>query len=246
MSEISLLVPLMVAMGSALHCLGMCGGIAGALTLSLPISTRQHRLHTLSYLLAVNVGRLTSYALAGWLMARFGQPLFMMLSPQYGHRILEGIAGLTLILTGFYFSGQATWLRGIERLGMPLWRALEPYGRRFITPHHIGHALLFGVVWGWLPCSLVYTALIWSSAIGTPIDSALHMALFGLGTCVVTLPASWTAHRLAQLTLRYHIKVIVAFLSVAAGLATLFYALFPVEHYLPTQPFPGVIHHHGQ
>ncbi|MBF0158474.1 MAG: sulfite exporter TauE/SafE family protein [Magnetococcales bacterium] len=246
MAEISLVVPLVVAAGSALHCLSMCGGIAGALTVSLPAQIQQNRTNALVYLLVANGGRVISYAMAGWLVALFGQSLFMSLSPRYGHTILESVSGVVLVLAGLHLGGHGTWLRRIEHLGAPLWRLLEPYAYRLMTSHGVGYMLTFGLIWGWLPCSLVYAALVWSSSVGTPADSALNMAMFGVGTCMVTLPAGWVIHRLTQWAMRYHVRELVSMLLILAGMYTLFFALLPIGRPLSPEPFQEIGYCHDQ
>jgi len=50
-------------------------------------------------------------------------------------------------------------------------------------------ALLFGAVWGWLPCGLVYSVLLWAVTTGGPVQGALFMLVFGVGTLPATLTA---------------------------------------------------------
>jgi len=59
---------------------------------------------------------------------------------------------------------------------------LEPYGRKLIPVQSRTQAFLFGMVWGWLPCGLVYAALALAATAGSPARSAATMLFFGLGT----------------------------------------------------------------
>ena len=63
--ELSLPAAFVVGLLGSLHCIGMCGGIVGALTMGLPDSIRNSPARMLPFLLAYNAGRLASYALAG-------------------------------------------------------------------------------------------------------------------------------------------------------------------------------------
>ncbi|WP_419582998.1 sulfite exporter TauE/SafE family protein, partial [Thiolapillus sp.] len=57
-----------------------------------------------------------------------------------------------------------------------------PLGRRLLPVRSPGQAFLLGMVWGWLPCGLVYSVLIWALSAGGMVDGALLMGAFGLGT----------------------------------------------------------------
>ena len=167
---------------STLHCLGMCGGIIGALTLSLPPEVRASRLRLVSYVGAYNSGRIASYSLAGAVFGAFGQQLFQALSPRYGHLLLQGLAALVLVSIGLYLAGWLPRFARIETLGAPIWRRLEPLGRRLLPVQSPAHALVLGAVWGWLPCGLVYSALLLTTTTGGPLTGAMTMLAFGAGT----------------------------------------------------------------
>lgn len=187
----SLLIPLLLALSSLLHCLGMCGGIVGAMTFHLATPTGEQGRKVWPFLLAANLGRLLSYSIAGGLVALFGRSLFITLSPGYGHNLLQGFAGLILVGNGLFLLGRFPRMHLIERVGTHLWRGLEPLARHFITPRNWWQAFLFGLVWGWFPCSLVYGALLWSSASCSALSGAVVMLLFGVGTLPVMLSAGW-------------------------------------------------------
>ncbi|MEE9358735.1 MAG: sulfite exporter TauE/SafE family protein, partial [Sedimenticolaceae bacterium] len=60
-----------VGLLGGVHCIGMCGGIVGALTFGLP-EKQQGRLASMPYQLAYNVGRISSYVIAGAIMGGLG------------------------------------------------------------------------------------------------------------------------------------------------------------------------------
>ncbi len=109
---------------STLHCLGMCGGIIGALTFSLPPAVRSSRWRLASFVGAYNIGRIASYSLAGAVFGAFGRRLFHALSPAYGHFLLQGVAALMLAGIGMYLAGWFPRFPRLESLGAPLWRLL--------------------------------------------------------------------------------------------------------------------------
>lgn len=176
-----LLGALLVGLFGGVHCLGMCGGIVGALTLGQARGSAGRpafwRLQ-----LAYNLGRLASYAAAGALAGGVGLLLAGVGPLDQVQRLLDGLAGLFMILLGLYLAGWWSGLARLERAGGRLWRHIEPLGRRLLPVRDTGHAFLLGMVWGWLPCGLVYSVLVWSLSAGGPFHGALLMGAFGLGT----------------------------------------------------------------
>jgi len=54
------------------------------------------------------------------------------------------------------------------------------------------------MVWGWLPCGLVYSAMIWASLEASVIGSMLIMLFFGLGTLPAMLASGYFAQSLGN------------------------------------------------
>lgn len=171
----TLLAALAVGILGGVHCLGMCGGIVGAISLG-----HGRRGPGFDLLLAYNLGRMGSYVIAGALAGWLGATLLGGLPA--GQAVLQGIAALFLILLGLYIGGWWPVLARLEQVGGVLWRRIEPLGRRFLPVRHAGQALLVGGLWGWLPCGLVYSVLAWSLSAGGAAEGALLMGAFALGT----------------------------------------------------------------
>jgi sulfite exporter TauE/SafE len=174
---------------STLHCLGMCGGIVGALTFSLPVEIRNRRSRLLAYVSAYNLGRITSYTIAGAIGGGLGSTLLNLLASGHGRVALQYLAAAMMVAIGLYLAGWFPRFAMLERAGLPLWKRLEPLGRRLLPVRSPLQAFLFGLVWGWLPCGLVYSALIWTTTSGSALHGAAFMFLFGAGT----LPSVMTA-----------------------------------------------------
>lgn len=156
------------------HCVGMCGGIVGALSLQSP-QGRPVFLVNLAY----NLGRIFSYVSAGLLAGWLGQAAGRLLSLQLG---LYLFASAMLVAMGLYLLGVTQLLTPLERGGQSLWKRVQPITGRFLPVRGVAQALPLGLLWGWLPCGLVYSALTTALAAGSAGKGAVLMLAFGLGT----------------------------------------------------------------
>lgn len=181
----------------SVHCLGMCGGIAAALGQATPSRAAGEGLARASL---YSLGRIASYSMAGIIVGSAGQ----VFSGWSGLSILLRVfAGLLIIGFGVHVAGWWNGLAAIERIGLSGWRRLAPLVKRIGRPDRRWKIFALGMLWGWLPCGLVYAALIAASATGDPLVAAGFMACFGLGTLPALLAASGFGERLgAFLALR--------------------------------------------
>lgn len=168
----------------SLHCVGMCGGISGALATALKPSRHQSGLAEVSRKLAFqfmySTGRLFSYAIAGGIAGFLGETLTSGMP--HGVSYLRTFAGIMLILVGLYVSGWWMLLSKLERVGTVLWKRIAPITRNLMPVDSYSKAIALGALWGWLPCGLVYSALSWSIGSGSAVNGALLMLYFGIGT----------------------------------------------------------------
>ncbi len=196
------------------HCLGMCGGLMGALTLAIPPEQRGRRLRLL---LAYNLGRITSYACAGLLLGLAGWAVAS--SP--AALALRVLAALLLIAMGLYLAGWWSGLTRIEALGRGVWRHIQPVASRLLPVSSLPRALLLGALWGWLPCGLVYSTLLWAASQGNAGYSAALMLAFGVGTWPVLLATGLAAERVNALLRRRSVRVAGGVLVMLFGVWTL-------------------------
>lgn len=156
------------------HCVGMCGGIVGALSLGAPARW--------SMLLAYNAGRIFSYTVAGAIAGALGAASLGFDGALPVRLILYLLANVMLIALGLYLIGVSQALAFTERAGQKLWRRIQPLTRRFLPAKTPAQAFPLGLLWGWLPCGLVYSALVSSLSAGSVERGATLMLVFGLGT----------------------------------------------------------------
>ncbi len=195
MAETGYLAVFLIGLLGGTHCVGMCGGIVSALTVNtvrMPgESRREWPLH-----LAYNIGRISSYTLAGAAMGAIGTVgmLFNDILPiQLG---LYVAANLMLIALGLYLTGFTRALSGVEQLGHRLWSCIQPLTRRFLPARTVAQALPLGLLWGFLPCGLVYSVLATALVTGAAERGAMLMLAFGLGTLPNLLLAGLLLKRL--------------------------------------------------
>lgn len=217
------LVALSLGLLSSAHCVGMCGGIMGALTMAVPAQERGRRWRLL---LGYNLGRIASYSLMGALAGLLAGGVIGL----GGALWLRWLAGLLLIAMALYL---ANWWRGLtylENLGRYLWAYLQPLGKGLMPVQRLPQALLLGGLWGWLPCGLVYTALAYAMAQGQWLAGAGVMLAFGLGTLPAVLATGLMAQAFARLLQQKALRLGFALLLALFGLWTIWGGLGHGHH----------------
>lgn len=161
------------------HCLGMCGGVAAALTMGMPNQQKNNRWH---YLLMYNLGRLLSYTIAGGIIGGAFAGVATLSGSSYALISLRLFASVMMIILALYLGQWWQGLVKIEKVGHILWKRIAPKANTFLPLKSPMAALPFGVLWGWLPCGLVYSTLSWAAVSGSLVSGSLVMLAFGLGT----------------------------------------------------------------
>lgn len=218
----SYLIAFIMGLFSSLHCIGMCGSIIGTLTFSLPVKIRTNKLLFFKYVLNYNLGRISSYALAGAIMGAISGVFEFSISNGYGHRFLQLLSAIFMLSAGLYIAGWLPRFAYIEKTGAKFWRLIEPFGHKLIPIRTRFHALLFGMIWGWMPCGLVYTALMLATTTGDILKSSLTMLAFGLGTLPAVMGIGIMTQFLTKLSRMPHFKQIVGLALVALALLAAF------------------------
>ena len=214
----SYLVAFAMGLFSSMHCIGMCGSIIGTLTLSLKPEIRSNKALLFPFVLNYNMGRIASYAIAGALAGVVESILTMPLGEGHGHRFLQLLSAVIMTSAGLYIAGWFPRFAYIEKAGARFWKRIEPFGRRLIPVQTRMQAFLFGTVWGWLPCGLVYAALALSATTGDIVHSALTMFSFGLGTLPAVMGVGIMTTTLARLSRMHYFKQAVGLMMIALAL----------------------------
>ena len=222
---VSIAAMFMIGLMGSGHCVGMCGGIATALGLASR-SSKNWQL-----VVGYNLGRISSYALAGAIVASLGQwgTSVLAFGPQ-----LRVVAGVILVLMGLYLADWWRVLTKLETLGSGLWRKIQPLGNKFLPVKSTAHALVVGAVWGWLPCGLVYTALVYAATSANTIDGALMMAAFGLGTAPAMLAGGMFSGGMKKFLQTGTVRMLMAALMIIFGVWTAVTGFTHMSHMEPS------------
>ena len=189
-----------LALGAALlafsgiaHCAAMCGGfVASAFA---PAPGPGPRLRPVLAALALHGGRLASYATAGAVAGALGATPALLLGSARFQAVLFSLAALALVVTGLRIAGVRVVRPASAAWAEPLWRRATGLARALARSDSFPRRLGLGVLWGWAPCALVYSALPLALVSGSALRGAAVMLAFGLGTLPALLGAGWLAGR---------------------------------------------------
>jgi len=220
---------------STIHCVGMCGGIIGALSLSLPADIRSNKARMLMFITTYNTGRILSYSFAGLVAGAIGTGVLASAGFDQGHAVLRAIGVAMMVAIGLYLAGWLPQLAIVEKIGVPVWKKLEPVGRKLLPVASLPKALAYGVIWGWLPCGLVYFVLLWALTAGNAVQGALTMLAFGIGTMPTLLTTGFMTSWLTRFARSSRARQVVGLLIIAMAVGSLY---LPMGDHLPGQ------HHH--
>lgn len=201
-------------LGSA-HCLGMCAGISGLFAMHTSAAGLRRQL---PMALTYNAGRLASYAILGFVVAALGTRLVGLIPALAGPVRLA--AGVVIILIGLQIAFDLRVLGGLERMGSMVWERVAPLTKGLLPVTSLPRALGLGLLWGLLPCGLVYSVLLVAATSAEAADGALVMVAFGLGTTPAMLLTGLGAARLAQIMRRKRTRLGAGLLIVLLGILT--------------------------
>ena len=215
-------------LGSA-HCVGMCGGISGLFAVNASVaSLRSQMPKAITY----NLGRILSYAILGAVVALVGKTTVGII-PKITAPVRLA-SGILIILVGLQLAFGWRILAPLESAGAKLWKRIAPAAKGLVPVESATQALGLGLVWGWLPCGLVYSVLLLAATTTDVAGGALVMIAFGLGTTPAMLATGMSASKLAQFMSGKRLGA--GLLIIVLGLATI---AMPVMKLSGTQEHSG-------
>jgi sulfite exporter TauE/SafE len=178
--ELTLAAAFLAGLAGGVHCAAMCGPLVRIA--SGPRRDRLDRRQWLVRALAYNSGRIATYVMAGAFTGVIGASGLALRGAPLTQQMLLATMSVVLIVMAACIAGVTPLMRAIEAAGSVVWRRVQPWSRWFLPADTPLRALGLGLVWGWLPCGMVYVALIAALASADPLHGALLMAAFGAGT----------------------------------------------------------------
>ena len=219
---------LVLGLLGSLHCLGMCGPIAFMLPLD-----RENNARKTTQLFIYHAGRLLAYGVIGVLFGFLGKGLSLFGVQQ---KLSIGIGVLMILLVLI----PAKYLNG-HKILTPIYSILGKVKSKLgaelkkKTPDAF---LTIGFLNGFLPCGLVYMALLGAVAMGNPLQGGLYMMLFGLGT-VPLMSAVVYSKGLFSNSLKFKIQKLIPVFVVIIGILFIVRGLGLGIPYVSPKPAPG-------
>lgn len=168
------LTAMLIGLLSSGHCLSMCGGIVAALSLKKNIKTNHF------YHIAYNVGRIISYSTIALFVNILGY-FFFELGGYYTF-LFKILSNLVLIIIGLHITNISNSIFLIDSLLLYVWKFILKIISKIKPSRNILYALILGFLWGYIPCGLIYSTIIWSVGFESIVKSSVLMIFFGIGT----------------------------------------------------------------
>jgi len=182
---------LVAGLAGSAHCFAMCGGLTGALAMRPAASSPR-------FILLQQAGRIAGYSTTGATVGWLGSTLPTESLPVLA-KVLRVASGGLIVLMALRILYGWNVLRPIERAGASVWMRIRP-AMRYAASHRNStlSSLFTGLLWGWMPCGLVYSMLMLAAFGGRAGQGAGVMLAFGLGTLPSMLASSFLFAKLPQ------------------------------------------------
>ena len=216
MSDGELFIAIGFATGfvGSIHCVGMCGGLVGVISGSLKTSFNR----TLVFWCGYHFGRIVSYAIAGFLVAGTVQQLVVVFPLERAHAAGTIIAGVFLVILGGHIAQWWRILNLIEKVGGRAWKKIVPIYSKLLPPKVLSHCVIGGLLWGWIPCGLVYSALGFAATASSATLGGITMLSFGVGTLPMLFAMGVISHQSTRLREYLWIRKVVGGVFCVLGL----------------------------
>jgi len=185
--------------------------------------------------LLFHLGRISCYTLLGLslgLVALVFQQASQQLALSQSSYLLTAsllrlCAAILLIFSALYIAGFSQSIKRLEQMMTPLWRKLSPLSQNLMAMQSAKQSCLLGLLWGFIPCGMIYSTLAWAISLQQGPSTALLMLSFGLGTS----PSLLVLHSMSN-RLQFHLNK--RWVKKAMALIIIIMALFslqPVFHH---------------
>jgi hypothetical protein len=200
-------------LGSA-HCFGMCAGLSGLFAVNASVASLRPQI---PMAVAYNTGRILSYAFLGIVVASLGQTVVKAI-PDIAAPV-RFASGLLIVIVGLQVAFNWRFLAPLEKAGAKIWNHIAPAAKGLLPVTSMPKALGLGLLWGWLPCGLVYSVLLLAATTANAVNGGLVMLAFGVGTMPAMIMTGISASKLSLFMSRKRLGA--GLLIILIGLLTL-------------------------
>jgi len=177
---------LLMGLAGGPHCIVMCG--AACAGIGQVAGPRKN-----AAMWSFQAGRVLGYAALGALAAASMQGLGWLTLQTAALRPVWTLFHVATFVLGLLLLGKAQQPVWLEQAGKKIWSG----ARSLAAGRGRGAPLVMGLLWTFLPCGLLYSALLVAALTGRALEGALVMALFALGTSVSMMAGPWVWLRLS-------------------------------------------------
>ncbi|MDH6169151.1 sulfite exporter TauE/SafE [Variovorax boronicumulans] len=186
---------LLMGLAGGPHCVAMCGAASAAVIRIVPLRSTvpagQGAMPAMTAPAAFHLGRIASYAVAGAIAAASVESLAQASTHVAALRPLWVLMHVFVFAWGAMLAATGRQPLWAQRIGRGLESRLRPLaGRTWLG------VLATGLLWVALPCGLLYSALMMASLGNGPLQGAMLMALFALGSGASLVLGPWLWQRL--------------------------------------------------
>ncbi|MBP1841566.1 sulfite exporter TauE/SafE family protein [Formosa algae] len=186
------------------HCVGMCGPIA----FMLPVD-RSNTFKKVSQIFTYHFGRLLAYSIIGLVFGFLGKGLYVF-GLQQKLSIIIGVLLIVIVLLPYNTFSKYNFSKPIFKVISKVKKGMGVALQKKTADTF----LTIGFLNGFLPCGLVYMAVLSSIATAHPLQGALYMFLFGLGTIPLMTTAIYFGNMLSALAKKRIQKMIPVFVII--------------------------------
>ena len=187
----------LIGLAGSIHCIGMCGPMVGLMESSIadahsPLWRR----------VAYHVGRLVFYVLLGAGVASIAG---VGMNSSWGSGVALTLRFISVIVIAAL---ALQLLRGkktggaLERIGQQLWQRISPLARFVLPMSTPTKSLAAGMLWGAVPCGMVYSVVTLAATSASALSAAAIMMAFWSGTLPTLLTLGFGAQRVNSPRLR--------------------------------------------
>ncbi len=224
--ETAIITGLIAGFFGSVHCVGMCGGIAGMLHAQVPSGRGW-----LAF--GFHGGRISSYLIIALIATLIGM-LPSQWVPDQAPVVMRLFLGFLMVFMAAFIALPGRFRDRIGEALSPLTQRLMPLFKHFLPVRTLDQATGLGLLWGLLPCGLLYMIIASAVLLADPMATVFMVLAFGLGTTPALLGTGLVALRVRSMTNRRDLRWVAALVM---GMAGLLVALGPILIHVIDHPF---------